>query len=95
MHNNSPIFEYPSDFYPGALKRGTRYFGYYRVPWKARPHIVKVDGRPYPFDTEFEALVAATKVLCTMFRDKTMGCIYTDNPSAKEEAEKLFAKEKS
>ncbi len=65
--------KFPDDLYANAIKNGTRWYGTFRVPWRAKAQFVKESGVVVSFDNELSAFKAATIVMTCHFKDETDG----------------------
>lgn len=86
------MVDFPKDMKPEAIKAGNRWIAVYSVPWKHNS-VVKDGNKISRFDTELEAFVAASAMLCHQFRNKTRG--WGEGISATNEMEAVFGKKKT
>ena len=84
--------EFPRDFYATTVKRGTRWYGVFRVPWRAGPQLVHNCGVVAHFDNELLALRAAAAAMANYFRDNTTGWQSPPNKKHVREIEAVFGK---
>lgn len=82
--------DYWGDAWPHAA--GPGWVVAYRVPWKARPDLLRENGQVVVFQCEAKALRAAMNHLCNLMCPHLTAGGSEASQNAKEEAEALFAK---
>lgn len=84
-------YEFPRDLRFWSFRKGSQWFGAYRLPWKAGPQIVQDKaGKPEPFQSSEGAKDAAGALMCHHFKDKCLGTQDGIPKGAKAEIERVF-----